>query len=287
MPSPHTLDRRLAYGFWRYHEHEVETALAMLERVRASGITHLDTADIYGGHGAFGGAERLLGALRARAPSLFEGATLATKAGVEAGSPYNSSEAYLTRACEASLKRLGIERIDLFYIHRPDLLTHPADLAFTLDKLIAQGKVGAIGVSNFTPHQIDALTKQLKTALCASQIEFSAAHVEPIFDGSLDQAMRAHLHVYAWSPLAGGLLIEGGADLIGVRAALSDVARKHGVSIEAAALAFLFAHPASVTPIIGTKTPQRLATCVQAPALSLSRADWYSILEARLGRCMP
>lgn len=287
MPSSPSDRKCFAYGFWRYREDEIDTALAMLEQARAGGIDHFDTADIYGGSDAFGGAERLLGALRARAPSLFEGALVATKAGIVGGSPYNSSADYLTLACDASLARLGVERIDLFYIHRPDLLTHPADLASTLDKLVTQGKVAAIGVSNFTPSQIDTLTKELTTPISAWQIELSAAHVEPIFDGSLDQAMRERLQLYAWSPLAGGRLLEEDAELGAVRAALNDVAAKYGASLEAAALAFLLAHPASITPIIGTKTPERLAACLRAQALTLSRADWYAILEARLGRRMP
>lgn len=284
MPAPPS---RLAYGFWRYCEDEIDFALAMLERARGAGITHLDTADIYGGAGGFGGAERLVGAARRRAPSLFDGATVATKAGVEPGSPYNSSDAYITRACDQSLKRLGVERIDLFYIHRPDLLTHPADLAATLDKLVSDGKVAAIGVSNFTSHQIDALTKHLKTPLAASQIELSAACVEPIFDGSLDQAMRERLHVYAWSPLAGGRLFDDSGSLAPVRTKLVEVAHHHAVSPEAVALAFLLAHPAGIIPIVGTKTPERFDACLQAQALTLSRAEWYAILEARLGRRMP
>jgi predicted oxidoreductase len=287
MPSPPDRNRRLAYGFWRYQESEVETALTMLESARAHGITHFDTADIYGGPEGFGGAERLLGAVRRRAPILFEGAVLASKAGVEPGSPYNSSDAYLTRACENSLTRLGVERIDLFYIHRPDILTHPADLAATLDKLVTQGKVAAIGVSNFSLHQIEALIKELKAPLVASQIELSAGCVVPIFDGSLDQAIRLRLQVYAWSPLAGGKLIEGDPDLAAVHAAIYDVAHAHGVSPETVALAFVFSHPASVTPIIGTKAPQRLAACAKARALVLERTEWYAILEASLERPLP
>jgi predicted oxidoreductase len=279
--------RRLAYGFWRYQEHEIETALTMLERVRALGIDHLDTADIYGGHASFGGAERLVGVLRGRATSLFEGATLATKAGVEPGAPYNSSEIYLRRACDESLKRLGVERIDLFYVHRPDLLTHPADLAATLDRLFAEGKIGAIGVSNFSPHQIDALTNHMKAPLSATQVEFSAAHVEPILDGSLDQAMRESFGVYAWSPLAGGRLMERGAGLDPVRTTITEVARAREAPFEATALAFVLSHPAGAIPIVGTKSAERLAACAQARTLVLERAEWYAILEARLGRRLP
>ncbi len=281
--------QRFAYGFWRYREDEIEAATQMLSLARESGIDHLDTADIYGGAGGFGGAERLLGKIRARAPGLFEGAIIATKAGVEPGTPYNSSPKYIVAACEASLKRLGVERIDLFYIHRPDLLAHPAELAGTLDSLVSSGKAGAIGVSNFTTAHLDSVARHLKNAIRAHQIEFSAAHVPPLFDGTLDQAMGQGIAVAAWSPLAGGRLVadEANAVLSPVRETLDRIAANHGVSRTAAALAFVQRHPAPITAILGTKTPARLRDSLRATDVTLTRAEWYAILEARLGHTMP
>lgn len=279
---------RFAYGFWRYRADEIAAATEMLSLVRESGIDHLDTADVYGRSGGFGGAEHLLGALRSRAPELFAGTVIATKAGVEPGTPYNSSSAYLNAACEASLSRLGVEQLDLFYIHRPDLLTHPYELAETLDELVRSGKIAAVGVSNFTASQVSALSNYLKAPLAALQIEFSAAHVDPLFDGTLDQAMEYNIAVTAWSPLAGGRLGATGAPQLSlVHETLRHIGERLGVSPQAAALAFVQRHPASVTPILGTKTPARLRDCLKANALSLARADWYAIVEACLEKKMP
>lgn len=277
----------MAYGFWRFGEADLVAARDMLERVRDAGIEHLDTADIYGGREHHGSSERLLGALRSASPGLFDGAEIATKAGVEFGTPYNSSRDYLRAACEGSLERLGVERIDLYYIHRPDLLTHPADLAEILDDLVDEGKIAAIGVSNFTIAQIDALTRYLRNPIRAHQIEVSAAHVAPIMDGTIDHAMANKTQVLAWSPLAAGRLMGEGADVAPVRTVLDATARTHGVSVEAAALAFLMRHPAGIAPILGTTTPARLAACLTARDVSLTRSEWYAILEARLGGPMP
>jgi predicted oxidoreductase len=281
--------RRFAYGFWRYHENEIDDAVKMLSLARENGIDHLDTADIYGGPGGFGGAERLLGAARDRAPELFAGAVLATKIGVEPGSPYNSSPAYLTAACEGCLSRLRVERIDLLYIHRPDLLTHPAELAQTLDGFVSSGKVAAIGVSNFTSAEVDALSRHMKATIAAHQLEFSAAHVDPLFDGTLDQAMAHGIAVAAWSPLAGGRLDGSDATLAisRVRETLQRIGKSAGVSPAAVALAFLHRHPAPVTPILGTRTPARLRDCLKANGCTLSRTDWYAIVEACRGERMP
>lgn len=279
---------RYAYGFWRYREDEVDAAIEMLSLVRESGIDHLDTADVYGGPGGFGGSERLLGEIRRRAPRLLDGAVIATKGGIEPGTPYNSSRTYLAAACDASLERLRLERVDLFYIHRPDLLTHPAELAETLDGLVTSGKVANIGVSNFTAAQIEALLRYLKAPLRVHQIEFSAAHIAPLSDGTLDQAMQRGIAVAAWSPLAGGRLGDlGHPDKARVLEALHRVAARTGTSAVAVALAFLRAHPAAVTPILGTKTPDRLQECLKADTVRLSRAEWYSVVEACRGQKMP
>ncbi|MDX2276287.1 MAG: aldo/keto reductase [Hyphomonadaceae bacterium] len=273
---------RLAYGFWRYRREDGDIALAALAAAREAGIDHLDTADIYGG-GEFGGVEALLGSLRQRAPSLFAGASLATKAGVEPGSPYNSSPDYMARACEASLKRLKLERIDLFYVHRPDILTHPAELGAALDALVQHGKAGAVGVSNFTPAQVDALRTHMTAPIASIQIEISAVEPSAIVDGRLDQAMRDGVSVLAWSPLAGGRL----AAHASVHAELAAIAAKYNVSIESVALAFLLRHPAAITPIIGSTKPERITGLAQTSSLPLTRREWYAILEAALGRPMP
>jgi predicted oxidoreductase len=292
MLSLSTRDKpRLAYGFWRYGEADVDIALRMLALVRESGIDHLDTADVYGGGHAFGGAERLLGELRSRAPELLAGAIVATKAGVERGSPYNSSSAYLDRACEASLERLRMERVDLFYIHRPDLLAHPEDLAASLDRLLAAGKIGAIGVSNFTVAQVDALRRFIGAPIAVHQLEFSVLATAPMFNGALDQAMGARIAAAAWSPLAGGRLLDGAsADspaLQRIGNAIGALAAEYGAPPEAVALAFVRAHPAAVTPILGTRTPERLEACLACERIELSRSHWYQILEASLGVPMP
>lgn len=278
---------QLAYGFWKYSGDEQTTALKMMETAREAGIDHFDTADCYGTDG-FGEVERLLGRMRSSAPSLFDGAELATKVGVEPGSPYNSSRRYISTAVDQSLKRLKVERIDLLYIHRPDLLTHPQELAETLDAIVASGKAKAIGVSNYSPTQVQALSACLKTPLAAHQMQFSAMHVEPLFDGVFDQAMAQNIKVYAWSPLAGGALFKDeGAIAMRLRTTLGTLAETLGCSISAAALAFINMCPARPIPIVGTKTPHRLKEAADAMKVTLNQSQWYDVLQAALGRRLP
>jgi 6-dehydroglucose reductase len=177
-----------------------------------------------------------------------------------------------------------------FYVHRPDQLEHPAELAATLDALVTSGKVGAIGLSNFSASAAAAVAAHSKAPLAAIQIELSAAYTAPFFEGQLDHAMQNGIAVAAWSPLAGGRLAHPNPEdqrLSAVATCLSDVAGRRGLTVAGAAIAFLLRHPAHITPILGTKNPERLAACAAALDCKLERSEWYAILEAGLGHKMP
>ena len=90
--------------------------------------------------GGFGDAEELLGRVLADTPGLRDRMVLATKGGITPPVPYDSSSTYLRDACEASLRRLQTDVIDLYQIHRPDLLANPADVARTLDELVTSAR---------------------------------------------------------------------------------------------------------------------------------------------------
>jgi aryl-alcohol dehydrogenase-like predicted oxidoreductase len=146
----------LGYGTWRLTSENVATNQELIETALDAGMNLIDTADVYGlDHGGtgFGQNEERLGAVLAAAPALRERMVLATKGGIMPPLPYDSSPEYLRSAVDASLTRLRVESIDLWQIHRADLFTHPADVAATLDALIAEGKIAMVGVSNFTVDQ--------------------------------------------------------------------------------------------------------------------------------------
>lgn len=281
----------LAWGMWRFKGDDLAAAQARVEAALAAGVALFDTADVYGPDNGepFGAAEALLGRVFAAAPHLRRRMVLATKGGIEIGVPYNSSAQYLERACEASLKRMGVERIELYQIHRPDTLAHPAEVARALERLRAAGKIAEAGVSNYTPAQVRALAAHLPFPLASIQPEFSPLAIEPISDGVLDQAMEMSLGVLAWSPLAGGRLgeREGDARAAAVRRALDALAEPRGVGREAIAYAWIMAHPARPIPIIGTQQPERIAAAAQALTVTLTRAEWYGVLVAARGEPLP
>jgi predicted oxidoreductase len=110
------------------------------------------------------------------------------------------------------------------------------------------------------------------------------------WDGVLDQCLREEVTPLAWSPLAGGRLGDaapGDASLDALHAKLDAIAAREGATRSAVAIAWLLAHPAGVVPIVGTQQPARLAACLRAFEVRLTRRDWYEIVVASQGEPLP
>lgn len=280
----------VAWGMWRFAGAGVEGGRQLVETAFDAGVTLFDTADIYGfdGSGGFGDAETLLGDIFAAAPSLRDKMVLATKGGITPPVPYNSSAAYLAEALDNSLQRLRTERIDLYQIHRPDLLAHPQEVARALDDAVTSGKVRAVGVSNYTAAQVAALSRFLTVPIASLQPEFSPLCLDPLFDRIMDTAMGNDMAVLAWSPLAGGRLMEpADASDRQVAALLDTKAEEFGVGRDAAALSWIMAHPAQPIPIVGTQRPERIAQIPDALEPRWTREQWYAVLQASMGEKLP
>lgn len=284
---------------WRFAGADLQTARRRVETALDIGCTLFDTADIYGYStpDGFGAAERLLGQVFRSAPGLRQRMVLATKAGINPPLPYDSSAAYLVQACEASLRRLGVESVDLYQIHRPDLLTHPQEVAGALDRLRQAGKIRAAGVSNYSAPQLDALCQHMPFPLASIQPEFSALAIEPLTDGVLDAAVRHGIAVLAWSPLAQGRLgrVDAGIDVsesratrtAAVIAVLDRIAARAAVPRTAVAYAWVMAHPSRAIPLIGSQSLVRIHEAASAYQVQFQRQEWYEVLEAARGERLP
>lgn len=289
----------IAFGCWRFGGADLATATRRIDTALDCGMTLIDTADVYGldNDCPWGAAESLLGDVLAASSGLRSRMVLATKGsiqlerGIGKGVPYDTSAAHIAAACDASLTRLRTDVIDLYQIHRPDLLAHPAETAGALAALVRAGKVRHVGVSNYTASQVSALRAYLPddVPLQTVQPEFSVTRLDPIDDGVLDQAMELGLTPLAWSPLGGGTLVSDGpadATTTTVRALLDELAQMHSATRSQIALAFVLAHPAKVIPIIGTGKPDRIRESAGAAEISLAKDDCYRLLAAA-GRHLP
>jgi aryl-alcohol dehydrogenase-like predicted oxidoreductase len=280
----------LAFGCWRFTHDHVRAARTALDHAIEAGLRLVDTADVYGldwGGAGFGAAEALLGRVLADAPELREHIVLATKGGIHPPVPYDSSAEALRRACEASLHRLEVDTIDLYQVHRPDLFAHPEVVAHTLLALRDEGKIRAIGISNHSPDQHDALRAFLGDALATSQPEYSAVQLAPLRDGTFDRCARDAVTPLVWSPLAGGRLATGEDVRPGLLRLLDELAHREGVSRAAVAVAFTLAHPTRPVSIVGTQDRDHLRQVTASLRVHLDRTDCYRIVVASEGRPLP
>jgi aryl-alcohol dehydrogenase-like predicted oxidoreductase len=278
-------------GFSEFYGPTDEAAApAALEAALALGYDFLDTADMYG-HGR---NEALIGrVLRGRRDQV----VLATKFGIvrEEGSGtrrIDNSPAYLTAACEASLRRLGVETIDLYYCHRRDPSVPVAEMVGAMARLVEAGKVRALGLSEVSPETLRAA--DAVHPIAAVQTEYSLWSREP--EAGLIQACgELGVALVAYSPLGRGFLTgaldvealapddfrrgnprfqgEALARNRALAAALGDLARERGATPGQVALAWLMARAPHVIPIPGTRRPERLAENAAASDLALTPAD--------------
>ena len=257
------------------------------------GITMFDSADIYSG----GASEEVLGAaIRGRRDKVL----ISTKATFRAGPGANdvgSSRFHLTRAVEGALKRLGTDHIDLFQLHGYDARTPPEEMLATLDALIRAGKIGYVGVSNFSGwHLMKALATADRYGLprfVANQTYYSLVGRDyewELMPLGLDQGVGA----VVWSPLGWGRLtgkIRRGAKLPEVSRlhttadfgppvddeylyrvvdALDEVAAETGKTVPQVALNWLLQRPTVATVVIGARDEKQLKDNLGAVGWSLT-----------------
>lgn len=283
---------RLALGLWRidqipdsaprHLEHLLETCLEV-------GVTTLDSADIYAAYTA----DASLGTVLRQRPALRDAFTVVGKCDIVApigrhaqvrNKYYDTSAGYVRGAVERCLQDLGTDRLDVLLLHRPDPLLDAAETGAALDALVQEGKVRAVGTSNFRPWDVALLQSAMRTPLAIHQIELSLQHPDPFTNGDLAFHQQHQHVVMAWSPLGGGTLLQGEGLL---QQRLDTLAAAYRVDRAAMALAFLLRHPARILPVLGTMQADRLRLQARACSVVLDRADWFWLYEAALGREVP
>ena len=284
---------RIVYGMWRLGD-DTDTSSAhvqaKIEACLAQGITTMDQADIYGGYMA----EEILGVALRDAPALKDRIEIVTKCDIVAPvgrhsaarvKYYDTGRAHITASVEDSLRLMGVERIDLLLIHRPDPLMDHVETGAVLDELVASGKVRSVGVSNFRPWDWDLLQSAMATQLVTNQIEISVMAHHPFTNGDIAFLQRIGIPPMAWSPLAGGALFS--AENAGLHETLSSIAARHDSDVTSLVVAWLMAHPARIMPVMGTNSLERIANFGAAAALTIDRETWYEIYTAALGHEVP
>lgn len=261
-----------------------------------AGYMHFDHANIYGR----GACESLHGELFKENPELRERTVLTTKCGIRfAGDPnpgdparYDFRKEHIISEAEASLKRLGVEAVDVLLLHRPDYLFHPDEVASAFEELHQSGKVKHFGASNFRTSQISLLQSACPQPLLMHQVEINIHRIAALEDGTLDQCLEYGITPTAWCPLGGIAYPAWGntfapEDEERIAAELQLQSQKYGVEPWIVFLAWLLILPSGVGPIIGSTQPSRISAATLALNVPYSREDFYRLLEARNGKKVP
>ncbi|GAA1560087.1 aldo/keto reductase [Kribbella lupini] len=272
MTEPQTASRitiggksvaRLAFGSMRLADRRIwgppsdrEHAVRMIRTAVELGVEHIDTADTYG----FGAVEEILReALHAYPHQVL----VATKVGQVQPRPGEwepiGRPAFLRHQCEMSLRRLGVDRIDLLYLHRADPHVPFAEQVGTMRDLQDEGKIAHFGLSEVGVEQIEAARAIIDVAAVQNIYNLTTRG----WDAVVDHCQRQRIPFVAWFPVMRGALAEPG----GVAA---EVAAETGATPTQVALAWLLARAEVVCPIPGTSSVTHLAENVAAGAVQLT-----------------
>jgi pyridoxine 4-dehydrogenase len=234
-------------------------ALAVLRRAVELGVNLIDTADSYGP----AVSEELIAEALYPYP---DGLVIATKGGLVRPGPgdwrRNGRPAHLVAACEASLRRLRVARIDLYQLHAADPQVPYADSIGALAQLQAAGKIRHIGVSNVSLQQLKEARALVNVVSVQNRYNLEDRASEDV----LQACERDQLAFLPWFPLAAGPLARE-------HGALGRIAQRHHATMAQVAIAWLLAHSPVIVPIPGTASLAHLEENIAAAALSLSRND--------------
>ena len=252
-------------GIWGEPK-DIEGAKKVLRHVVELGINFIDTADAYGPDVS----ERLIG--EALAPYA-KGVVIATKGGLTRQGPNQwlpvGRPEYLTQQVEMSLRRLKIERIDLWQLHRIDPKVPVEASLGAIKKLQEQGKIRHIGLSEVKPHEIDQARKVVEIVSVQNQYNIGDRQHEDV----VEYCAKHNIAFIPWFPVAAGKLAQPGGKL-------DSAAKKHQATVSQLSLAWLLHRSPVMLPIPGTTSVKHLEENVAAADVKLSAAEWKEIEDS-------
>ena len=288
----------IAVGCMRISDMSEKEVSAFVDTALSFGANFFDHADIYGG----GKSEEVFG--KAILPSMRENIIIQTKCGIRSGQ-FDFSYDHIVNSVDGSLKRLGTDYIDVLLLHRPDALMEPEEVAKAFDYLKSSGKVRHFGVSNQNPYQMQLLQDALTVPICANQLQFGVMHTPMIQSGInvnmynesgvnrdggvLDFCRLNKITIQPWSPMQYGFFKGCFIDnekFPELNVTLQKMGEKYDVSKTTMAFAWILRHSAKMQPVTGTTNLTRLADCLKASDIQITREEWYEIYRAA-GNILP
>jgi len=285
---------RIALGCMRMDKLSVTEATKIVDKAIEQGITLFDHADIYGG----GRSEEIFGKVLSENKGMRDRIRVQTKCGIRDGY-YDFSPTHIITSVDDSLRRLQVDCLDVFLLHRPDALMVVEEVADTFAYLARSGKVRQFGVSNFNSAQLELLRRTCKVPIVANQMQFGLMHAgmvrqgietNTMYDGAIQRDLatldycRLHdITIQAWSPLQYGMFEGNFVDneqFSELNLALERLAKRYNVTKSAIAVAWILRHPAKMQVVVGTMNGEHLKQLCEAAGIELSRPEWYELYRA-------
>jgi predicted oxidoreductase len=251
------------------------------------GLDIFDHADIYGHYTTeadFGHALKGNTSLRSQIKII-------TKCGINMLTPnrphhaiksYDTSAAHIIKSVEQSLRNFHTDYVDTLLIHRPDILIDVAEVAATITALKKTGKIKSFGVSNFTTSQVALLHKYIPVE--HHQVEISVTNLNAFDNGVLDQCQLENIEAQSWSPMGNGIFTENTEKHSRILTEADSLSKAYECSVNQILLAFLYAHPSQIVPVIGTTKFERISEAKKAIEIELKREDFYKLWTASTGK---
>lgn len=284
----------IAMGCMRISNMDTKEVATLINTALENGIDFFDHADIYGG----GGSETIFAKAVKEAGIPRSKMLLQTKCGIKKGL-YDFSKDHIIASIDKSLKRLEVDYVDVFMLHRPDTLAEPEEVAEAFAAIHKAGKAKHFGVSNHNPGQMRLLNKYLDNKIITNQLQFSPAHTTMIDSGLnvnmtnlaandrdggvLEFCRLEDITIQAWSPFMYGQF-EGvflGSDKYPeLNNVINEMAAEKKVDAGAIVIAWILRHPAKIQALCGTTDVGQLKGLCAANKFELSREEWYKIYLA-------
>ncbi|MCM0582921.1 aldo/keto reductase [Weissella diestrammenae] len=262
------------------------------------GINFFDSADVYGkGQSSInlGQALKASGISRNQVIIQSKGGIVRTPS----GNRVDFSTRQIINSVEEELRRLQVEYLDVFLLHRPDALVEPFEVAEAFNILVEQGKVRYFGVSNQNSGQIDLLKTAISQPLVTNQLQFGLMHsgivdegmrvnmtgdMAASHDGGILNYSRIHkMTIQTWSPLQigyfGGVFIDN-PEYVTLNKKLEEIADRHNTNKSAVAIAWTLRHPSQMQVISGSMSNTHIQEMSEGSEIKLSRQEWYDLYQS-------
>ncbi len=296
----------IALGVMRMLKLNSDDAASLLDTVHDQGVNFIDSADIYGS----GKSEEVFGEALKKSGVKREDLIIQSKGGIILdpkrshddlvfGMRYDFSKDHLIEYVDGILKRMQIDYLDFFLLHRPDPLMEPDEVATAFDELQAAGKVRHFGVSNCNPSQVNLLQASIDQKLMVNQLQFSVMHAGTIssglhvnmeddagvdHDGGIIEYSRLHnMTIQAWSPFQYGLFEGAYIDnpkFPKLNKKLQELADAKGSTKNGIATAWILRHPAHMQVILGSMNKEHLTESIKGTDVQLTNQEWYDVYFA-------